>query len=60
VLDLRPGVYTVTFTLPGFATVRREAIDLPTSFTATLNLEMPVASLAETVSVTGGAPTVDT
>lgn len=60
VLDLRPGVYTVTFTLSGFATVRREGIDLPTSFTATLNVEMPVASLSETVSVTGGAPTVDT
>ena len=60
VLDLRPGVYTVTFTLSGFATIRREGIDLPTSFTATLNVEMPVASLAETVSVTGGAPTVDT
>lgn len=60
VLDLRPGVYTVTFTLPGFATIRRESIDLPTSFTATLNVEMPVAGLAETVSVAGGAPTVDT
>jgi carboxypeptidase family protein len=31
VLDLRPGIYTVTFTLPGFATVRREGIDLPSS-----------------------------
>ena len=60
VLDLRPGVYTVTFTLSGFATVRRETIDLPTSFTATLNVEMPVGGLAESVSVTGGAPTVDT
>jgi Carboxypeptidase regulatory-like domain len=60
VLDLRPGVYTVTFTLSGFTTVRRESIDLPTSFTATLNVEMPVGGVAETVSVTGGAPTVDT
>src|SRR6266498_220492 len=35
IVDLRPGTYTVTFTLPGFATVKREAIDLPATFTAT-------------------------
>jgi hypothetical protein len=60
VLDLRPGIYTVTFTLPGFAPVRREGIDLPTSFTATLNVEMRVGTIEETVIVTGGSPTVDT
>src|SRR5262245_12930207 len=34
VIDLRPGSYTVTFTLPGFNTVRREGIELPSDFTA--------------------------
>src|SRR5215218_6924756 len=42
IVDLRPGVYAVTFTLAGFNTVKREGIDLPTSFTATVNVELPV------------------
>ena len=33
--DLRPGAYTVTFTLQGFSTFRREGIELSGSFTAT-------------------------
>jgi hypothetical protein len=60
VLDLRPGTYTVTFSLAGFSTIRREGIELPASFTATLNVEMRVGAMEETVTVTGGAPTVDT
>src|SRR5688572_4205682 len=35
--DLRPGVYAVTFTLPGFSTLKREGIELTGSFTATVN-----------------------
>ena len=42
IVDLRPGTYTVTFTLPGFSTFRREGIELTTSFTATVNAEMKV------------------
>ncbi|MEQ1757518.1 MAG: TonB-dependent receptor [Vicinamibacterales bacterium] len=60
VIDLRPGAYTVTFTLPGFNTVRREGVELTGSFTATVNAEMRVGALEETVTVTGEAPTVDT
>src|SRR5438034_11442066 len=37
ILDLRPGVYSVTFSLEGFRTIRREGIELPASFTATVN-----------------------
>ena len=37
VVDLRPGVYTVSFTLSGFSTLRREGLDLPAEFTATVN-----------------------
>src|SRR5207244_7607452 len=33
IVDLRPGVYTVTFSLEGFATVKREAVELPSNFT---------------------------
>ncbi|MEQ1575286.1 MAG: carboxypeptidase regulatory-like domain-containing protein [Vicinamibacterales bacterium] len=59
VVDLRPGTYTVTFTLPGFSTVRREGIELAGTFTATINAEMRVGSLEETITVTGESPIVD-
>jgi hypothetical protein len=57
--NLRPGTYAVTFTLPGFAVVRREGIELAGTFTATINAELRVGSLEETVTVTGESPTVD-
>ena len=60
IIDLRVGAYVVTFTLPGFGTVRREGIELPTSFTATVNAEMAVGGLQETVTVSGASPIVDT
>ncbi|MSO83857.1 MAG: TonB-dependent receptor [Acidobacteria bacterium] len=59
IVDLRPGAYTVTFSLPGFATVRREGIELTTSFTAAVNGELRVGSLEETITVTGETPVVD-
>src|SRR5207245_8621490 len=60
IIDLRPGTYGVTFTLPGFNTVRREGIELTSSFTATVNADMQVGAVEETVTVTGEAPLVDT
>jgi hypothetical protein len=57
--DLRPGVYKVTFTLPGFATFEREGVGLEGAFTATINAEMRVGGLEETVTVTGETPIVD-
>jgi Carboxypeptidase regulatory-like domain len=57
--DLRPGVYKVTFALPGFSTFEREGVELTGSFTATINAEMRVGSLEETVTVTGESPIVD-
>ena len=57
--DLRPGTYTVTFTLTGFATVKREGIELTGSFIATVNADMKVGGVAETITVTGEAPIVD-
>ena len=59
IVDLRPGVYTVTFTLPGFGTFRREGLELSTAFTATVNAELRVGALEETVTVTGETPVVD-
>jgi hypothetical protein len=59
IVDLRPGVYTVTFTLPGFNTVRVENFELRADFTATVNAELNVGELAETISVTAEAPLVD-
>ena len=59
IIDLRPGVYTVTFTLPGFNTYKQEGLELPASFTATVNAEMRVGALEESVTVTGAAPVVD-
>jgi hypothetical protein len=60
IIDLRAGTYAVTFTLPGFSTVRRENVELGTSFTATINAEMAVGALQETVTVSGSSPIVDT
>jgi hypothetical protein len=60
IVDLRPGSYVVTFTLPGFTTVRRDGIVLTAEFTATVNAELKVGELTETVTVTGESPVVDT
>ena len=56
---MRPGVYKLTFSLTGFGTVVREGINLPSNFTATVNAEMKVGSLEETINVSGTAPQVD-
>jgi hypothetical protein len=59
IVDLRPGIYVVTFSLTGFQSFRRDAIELPTAFTATINAEMKVGALEETVTVSGSSPVVD-
>jgi hypothetical protein len=59
IADLRPGTYSVTFTLPGFKTFRRDGFELASEFTATLNTELGVGSLEETITVTGASPVVD-
>ena len=56
---LRPGTYTVTFTLPGFSTVKRQGIELSGAFVATVNADLRVGSIEETVTVTGETPIVD-
>jgi hypothetical protein len=59
IIDLRPGVYTVTFTLAGFRTFRREGIELSTGFAATVNGALSVGAFEETITVSGAAPVVD-
>ena len=59
IVDLKPGTYAVTFTLPGFSSFKREALELPSGFTATVNAELKIGSLEETVTVSGGSPVVD-
>jgi hypothetical protein len=59
IINLLPGTYTVTFTLPGFNTFKRDGIELSGSFVATVNGEMRVGALAETITVTGQTPLVD-
>ena len=55
-VDLRPGVYNVTFSLAGFKSVVREGLSLPATFTATVNAQMSVGGLEETITVTGESP----
>ena len=59
IVDLRPGTYIITFTLPGFSTIKREGLELPSNFTATINAEMKVGALEESVTVSGASPVVD-
>src|SRR5439155_17411713 len=60
IVELRPGTYSVTFTLTGFSTVKREGLELSTGFTATVNAELRVGGVAETLTVTTASPVVDT
>src|SRR5712672_405810 len=59
ITQLTPGAYTVTFTLTGFSTYKRDGIELSGSFVATINADMKVGSVAETITVTGETPLVD-
>ena len=59
IVDLRAGSYSVSFSLAGFSTVKREGVALEGSFTATINVDMRVGELTETITVTGESPIVD-
>jgi carboxypeptidase family protein len=59
IVDLRPGTYTVTFTLAGFNTYKRDGIELTGNFTATVDADLRVGALEETITVTGETPIVD-
>jgi hypothetical protein len=59
IIDLQPGVYSVTFQLAGFSTTKREGVQLSGSGVMTVNAELAVGSLEETVTVSGETPVVD-
>ena len=59
IVDLQPGTYSLTFTLPGFNTVLREKIELTGNQTLTIPIDMRVGGLEETITVTGETPVVD-
>jgi len=55
-----PGTYSVSFELAGFNTLRREGIEIRLGFTGTINVELALATLQETVTVSGASPVIDT
>src|SRR5207344_1256121 len=57
---LRPGTYTVTFTLPGFSVVKRDNVELTSDFTATISADLKVGAIEETITVSAVSPIVDT
>src|SRR6185503_8706315 len=59
IVDLRPGTYTVTFTLSGFNRVQRDGIELKGDFVASVNADLKIGNLEETITVTGESPIVD-
>jgi hypothetical protein len=59
IVELRPGMYTVTFTLQGFGKLVRDNVQLTSGFTAAVNADLQVGDLAETITVSGASPVVD-
>ena len=59
IVDLRPGSYTVTFALSGFSVVKREGVEITGAGTITVNADMKVGNVTETINVTGEVPVVD-
>src|SRR3954463_15559960 len=60
ITELPPGTYTLGFSLGGFTTLRREGVTISGSGVIPINADMKVGAIAETVTVTGLAPLVDT
>src|SRR3989442_15220261 len=56
---LRPGPYTLTFSLSGFASLTRTGIDVPSDMVVTVNADMKLGALAESLTVSGQSPQVD-
>ena len=59
VTELPPGTYSLTFTLPGFTTIKREGIEVSGVAVTTINADMRVGGVQETITVTGETPVVD-
>src|SRR5438132_7489876 len=59
IISLRPGPYSVTFTLTGFSTVKRDGLDVKVGIVTIVNADMKVGAVAETITVTGETPVID-
>ena len=59
IVNLPPGNYTVSFTLPGFSTVKREGVEVSPNFTSNIDGDLRVGAVEETITVTGESPIVD-
>jgi hypothetical protein len=59
IVDLRQGTYRLTFTLTGFATAVREGVELPANLALTINADLKLGALEETITVSGQTPLVD-
>jgi len=55
-----PGVYALSYELAGFSSVKRDGIRVTLGFNAQVNVELGVATLQETVTVSGQSPVIDT
>ncbi|MBI4521405.1 MAG: TonB-dependent receptor [Gemmatimonadetes bacterium] len=60
ITDLPPGTYVVTFSLQGFTTVRRDGLPVSGSGVITVNVDLRIGELQETITVSGEASVVDT
>src|SRR5437868_7052252 len=59
IVNLRPGTYSVTFTISGFSVLKREGIIVPADTTVSINADMRVGAIEETLTVSGQSPVVD-
>lgn len=55
-----PGTYELSFELAGFNSLKRSGVSITLGFTATINVELALATLQETVTVSGASPVIDT
>src|SRR5215510_8246742 len=59
IVDLRPGTYSITFSLSGFRTIAREGVEVSGAGVITINVDLSVGGLIETITVRGDTPVVD-
>ena len=59
IINLPPGTYSMTFSLTGFSTVKRDGVEVSTNITANIDADLKVGAVQETITVTGESPVVD-
>jgi hypothetical protein len=59
IVDLRPGTYSITFSLSGFRSVKREGVEVSGAGVITIDADLSLGGLNETLTVQGATPVVD-